>query len=104
MLANAETLTADFRKALKVYPRHPAAAVWMAQVLGLAAKVQPPLEPERPVGSWRKPCATTRSDLAVAEALARLALQRGDQDEAHKYLEQVRALAPYSRLAATETP
>ena len=38
------------------------------------------------------------SDLAVAEALARLALSRGDKDEAHKYIEQVRALAPYSRL------
>jgi spermidine synthase len=39
------------------------------------------------------------TDLAATEALARLALQRGDQDEAHKYFARLRALSPYSRLA-----
>jgi spermidine synthase len=104
VLANSEALTADFRKALEVYPRHHASAVWLAQVLGLAVKVQPPLEPEKTRGLLEEASRYNPSDLAVAEALARLALQRGDKDEAHKYLERIRALAPYSRLAATETP
>ncbi|WP_224243803.1 fused MFS/spermidine synthase [Hyalangium gracile] len=104
VLANAEPLTADFRRALEVYPRHHASAVWMAQVLGLAAKVQPPLEPEKARGLLEEASRYNPSDLAVAEALARLALQRGDKTEAHKYIERVRTLAPYSRLAATETP
>ncbi|WP_224366204.1 fused MFS/spermidine synthase [Hyalangium versicolor] len=104
VLANAEALTADFRKALEVYPRHHAAAVWMAQVLGLAAKVQPPLDPDRTRGLLEEASRYNPSDLAVAEALARLALERGDKDEAHKYIERVRTLAPYSRLAATEIP
>lgn len=104
VLANAETLTAGFRRALEVYPRHHAAAVWMAQVLGLAAKVQPPLEPGKARGLLEEALRYSPSDLAVAEALARLALQRGDKDEAQQYIERVRALAPYSRLAATERP
>lgn len=104
VLANAETLTAGFRRALEVYPRHHAATVWMAQVLGLAAKVQPPLEPGKARGLLEEALRYSPSDLAVAEALARLALQRGDKDEAQKYIERVRALAPYSRLAATERP
>lgn len=104
VLANAETLTEGFRQALELYPRHHAAAVWMAQVLGLAAKVQPPMEPEKVRGLLEEALRYSPSDLAVAEALARLALQRGDKEEAHKYIERVRALAPYSRLAATETP
>jgi len=104
VLANAETLTAGFRRALEVYPRHHAAAVWMAQVLGLAAKVQPPLDPGRARELLEEALRYSPSDLAVAEALARLALQRGDKDEAQKYIERVRALAPYSRLAATERP
>ncbi|HYI02111.1 fused MFS/spermidine synthase [Hyalangium sp.] len=104
VLANADSLTAGFRQALEVYPRHHAAAVWMAQVLGLAAKVQPPLEPDKVRGLLEEALRYSPSDLAVAEALARLALQRGDKDEAHKYIQRVRALAPYSRLAATEMP
>ncbi len=104
VLANADTLTADFRRALQIYPRHHAAAVWMAQVLGLAAKVQPPLEPEKARALLEEALRYNPSDLAVAEALARLALDRGDKSEAHKYIERVHALAPYSRLAATEMP
>jgi spermidine synthase len=76
----------------------------MAQVLGLAAKVQPPMEPEKVRGLLEEALRYSPSDLAVAEALARLALQRGDKEEAHKYIERIRALAPYSRLAATEMP
>ena len=104
VLANAETLTAGFRQALELYPRHHASAVWMAQVLGLAAKVQPPMESEKVRGLLEEALRYSPSDLAVAEALARLALQRGDKEEAHKYIERIRALAPYSRLAATEMP
>jgi spermidine synthase len=104
VLANAEALTAGFRRALEVYPRHHAAAVWMAQVLGLAAKVEPPLEPGKARGLLEEALRYSPADLAVAEALARLALERGDKDEAQKYIERVRALAPYSRLAATERP
>jgi spermidine synthase len=104
VLASSETLTAGFRRALEVYPRHHAAAVWMAQVLGMAAKVQPPLEPDMVRGLLLEALRYIPSDLAVAEALARLALQRGDKDEAHKYIVLIRALAPYSRIAATEMP
>ncbi|MBN1210881.1 MAG: fused MFS/spermidine synthase [Myxococcaceae bacterium] len=104
VLASAEALTADFRRALEVYPRHHAAAVWTAQVLGLAAQVRPPLEPDKARAYLEEAVRHNPSDLAVTEALARLALARGDKDEAHKYIERVRALAPYSRLAATEMP
>jgi spermidine synthase len=104
VLANADALTADFRRALEVYPRHHAAAVWMAQVLGLAAKVQPPMEPSKARAMLEEALRYNPADLAVAEALAQLALNRGDKDEAHKYIERVRALAPYSRLAAAGMP
>jgi spermidine synthase len=104
VLAHTEELTADFRRALEAYPHHHAAAVWMAQVLGLAAKVQPPLDPEKTRGLLEQALHYNPSDLTVTEALARLALERGDKSEAHKYIERVRALAPYSRLAATEMP
>ncbi|WP_375772192.1 methyltransferase domain-containing protein [Archangium gephyra] len=99
VLENAEPLTADFRRALEVYPAHPAAAVWTGQVLGLAARVEPPLEPGRTRALLEEAVHHNPTDLAATEALARLALQRGDQDEAQKYLARLRALAPYSRLA-----
>ncbi|WP_158501775.1 fused MFS/spermidine synthase [Vitiosangium sp. GDMCC 1.1324] len=103
VLENAESLTADFRRALEVYPAHPAAAVWTAQVLGLATRVEPPLAPERTRALLEEAVRHNPTDLTATEALARLALQRGDQDEARKYLARLRALAPYSRLT-TETP
>ena len=100
VLENAESLTADFRRALEVYPAHPAAGVWTGQVLGLAARVEPPLEPGRARVLLEEAVRHNPTDLAATEALARLALQRGDQDEAHKYQARIRALSPYSRLAA----
>ncbi|MFY0524351.1 MFS transporter [Archangium gephyra] len=100
VLENAGSLTADFRRALEVYPAHPAAGVWTGQVLGLAARVEPPLEPGRARALLEEAVRHNPTDLAATEALARLALQRGDQDEAHKYQARIRALSPYSRLAA----
>ncbi|OJT22927.1 hypothetical protein BO221_18680 [Archangium sp. Cb G35] len=99
VLENAESLTAGFRQALEVYPAHPAAAVWTGQVLGLAARVEPPLEPERTRALLEEALRHNPTDLAATEALARLALQRGAHDEAQKYLARLRALSPYSRLA-----
>ena len=86
-------------RALELYPAHPAAAVWTGQVLGLAARVEPPLEPGRARALLEAAVRYNPTDLAATEALARLALQSGEQDEARKYLERLRALAPYSRLA-----
>jgi spermidine synthase len=100
VLENAGSLTADFRRALEVYPAHPAAGVWTGQVLGLAARVEPPLEPGRARALLEEAVRHNPTDIAATEALARLALQRGDQDEAHKYQARIRALSPYSRLAA----
>ncbi|MFY0565660.1 fused MFS/spermidine synthase [Archangium lansingense] len=103
VLENAEALTADFLRALDLYPAHPAAAVWTGQVMGLAARVDPPLEPGRTRTLLEAAIRYNPTDLAATEALARLALQNGEQDEARKYLARIRALAPYSRLA-TEIP
>jgi spermidine synthase len=103
VLENAEALTAHFREALMKYPAHPAAAVWTAQVLGLATRVEPPLEPRRTQALLEEAVRYNPTDLAATEALARLALQRGDQAEARKYLARLRELAPYSRLT-TEMP
>ncbi|MET0403739.1 MAG: fused MFS/spermidine synthase [Cystobacter sp.] len=104
VLANADALTADFKRALEVFPGHPASHVWMAQVLGLAAKVRPPLEPAETRALLEEALRHNPSDLDVLQALAQRALERGDAPEARSYVERLRALAPYSRLAAPETP
>ncbi|QRK04940.1 fused MFS/spermidine synthase [Archangium violaceum] len=98
VLENAASLTADFRRALEVYPAHPAASVWTAQVLGLATRVEPPLAPERLRALLEDAVRHNPTDVSSVEALARLALQRGDSDEARKYLARLRVLSPYSRL------
>jgi spermidine synthase len=101
VLENASTLTADFRKALEVYPAHPAAAVWTAQVLGLAARTES-LPPERVRALHEEALRHDPTDLDATESLARLALQRGDKEEARKHIERLRVLSPYSKLSSEQ--
>lgn len=98
VLANLDALTADFHKALELYPAHPAASVWTAQMLALAARAEPPLEPARMKALLEEALQRNPTDPAVTESLARLAIQRGDEAESQKYLARLRELSPYFRL------
>jgi spermidine synthase len=102
-LENSETLAAGFRRALDVYPRHHAAAVWLARVLRNAALAQPPLRPDEARGLLKEALRYDPSDSIAAESLARQALRRGEADEAREYVQRIRTFSPYFRLTPSET-